>query len=312
MYTLNISGAFKVINKTHQFIGDRTGNSNIPIKSEFFFRNNEINSGNVLYTENNTFVIKTNINPGKNQISIHMQNTFGEKLNPIHTVNPVTRENLISKDTYKYSIVPEVICSYHKILLPSDFAKGGKHELETLSPDLLNSLLDGTTNVVDGDSYIFLHTSDVQSSQATENSDVDISIEEFTDKTNSYVMALYKITLETVSYHVERHSYIHHMLDRVINVPITPTATYSRWDNNVYIVNKDYLDRCLVNTSITLNDLEYDPSLDGHRLYVNSARYKYCDEPKNRIYYRKNNDGDTKPDVNCLYVYTGPCFMPYY
>lgn len=311
MYALNTSGAFKVINKTHQFIGDRTGNSNIPIKSEFFFRNNEINSGNVLYTENNTFVIKTNINPGKNQISIHMQNTFGETFNPIHTVIPVPRGNLISKDTYKYSIVPVVVCSYHKILLSSDFAKGGKHELETLSPDLLNSLLDGTTNVVDGDSYIFLHTSDVKSSQATENSDVDISIEEFTDKTNSYVMALYKITLETVYYHVARHSYIHHMLDHVINVPITPTNTYSNWNANVYTVNDEYLNRCLVNTSITLNDLEYDPSLDGHRLYVNSARYKYCDDPKNRIYYRKNNDGDTKPNVNCLYVYTGPCFMPY-
>lgn len=304
--TINISGAFKVINKTHQFIGDRTGNSNIPIKSEFFFRNNESNSGELLYTENNTFIIKTNINEGDNQISIHMKNTFWE------IVNQSSTGHLISKDSYEYSIVPVVICSYHKILLPSDFAKGGKYELETLSSDLLNSLLDGTTNVIDGNRYMLYHTSDVISSQGMANSNADISIETFSDKTNSYSMALYKITLETVCYSVERHSYIQHMLDHIINVPITPTNTYSNWNANVYTVNKDYRNRCLVNTSITLNDLEYDPSLDGHRLYINSDRYKYCDNPQNRIYYRKDNDGDTKSNVNCLYVYTGPCFMPYY
>ena len=312
MYMLNTSGAFKVINKTHQFIGDRTGNSNIPIKSEFFFRNNESNSGKVLYTENNTFVIKEILKEGDNSISIYMQNTFGEKLNLIHPVNPVTNGNLISKDSYKYSIVPVVICSYQRILLSSDFAEGGKYELETLPIDLLNAMLDGTTNVMpDGNRYVLYHTSDVVSSQATENSDVDISIGNVSKTNDFYTMVLYKITLETVFYIVERHSYIHHMLDHVINVPITPTNTYSNWNANVYTVNDKYLNRCLVNTSITLNDLEYDPSLDGHRLYVNSARYKYCDDPKNRIYYRKDNDGDTKSNVNCLYVYTGPCFMPY-
>ena len=313
MYTLNVSEAFKVIDKTHKFIGDRTGSSNVPIKSEFFFRNEESNSGKLLYTENNAFVIKVNLKNGSNAISLYMQNTFGETLNSVHPVNSATNGNLISKDSYKYSIIPTVVGSYKRILLPSDFDKGGKYELENLPIDLLNALLDGTENTMpEGDSYNFSHTSNVINFEAPENSNVDVFIEDVINKNSYNSIALYKITLETVCYHVERHSYIQHMLDHIINVPITPTNTYSEWDTNVYIVNEDYLERCLVNTSITLNDLEYDPSLDGHRLYVNSARYKYCNEPQNRIYYRKDNDGDTKPDVNCLYVYTGPCFMPYY
>jgi hypothetical protein len=94
---------------------------------------------------------------------------------------------------------------------------------------------------------------------------------------------------------------------------------YTINSNKQYIIKEDYEDVCLFGTSITLNDLRYDPKLDGHRLYIRDDCASYEGDPRAVVYYRKFDDwasvcvgtgGDEHK--NHLYLHTGPCFVPKY
>ena len=81
-----------------------------------------------------------------------------------------------------------------------------------------------------------------------------------------------------------------------------------------YIVNSTY-DKCRIRgTSLTLNDLVYEPNADGHRLFVRPNCWFNDNSPRNIIFYRSyDNPGSwnawsDQEHKNHLYVQIGPCF----
>jgi hypothetical protein len=78
-----------------------------------------------------------------------------------------------------------------------------------------------------------------------------------------------------------------------------------------------------VNSSLTLNDLEYYPN-DTHRLFAKDTCYKYVTSKTPILFYRpygydSNNEDCVDPQwnynkygsYNWLSLYTGPCFTKY-
>ena len=100
---------------------------------------------------------------------------------------------------------------------------------------------------------------------------------------------------------------------------------YSENFGTSYDITKKYINEgasnyqsvALQGTSITLNDLLYEPNKEGHRLFFrnNKCLFYNSEENRGKIYYRTldlqtdygylSNDNQYK---NCLCLYTGPCF----
>ncbi len=83
-----------------------------------------------------------------------------------------------------------------------------------------------------------------------------------------------------------------------------------------YAVKESYKKARIIGTSITLNDLVYEPNKEGHRLFIKSGIHYYDSYLRNKIYYKKEPfvsndtylwDKDNKY-LNCLYLAYGPCF----
>lgn len=69
------------------------------------------------------------------------------------------------------------------------------------------------------------------------------------------------------------------------------TSNYSEYVNKKYTIKETFGNCALINTSITLNDLEYIPEESGHRLFMKSNLWKYDGDPRNILYYRKYPHG---------------------
>lgn len=101
-------------------------------------------------------------------------------------------------------------------------------------------------------------------------------------------------------------------------VATTPTKNYvERNPVASYKIKDAYKKTTLVGTSITLNDLIYEPSVSGHRLFAKKSNYWlgcFGDNPGGLggdIYYRSVDDteiSDETKNLNRLSFYTGPCF----
>jgi hypothetical protein len=83
---------------------------------------------------------------------------------------------------------------------------------------------------------------------------------------------------------------------QVIHVP--RTVNYFTYSSGYYLVNSKYKDVTLKGTSITVNDLVYEPNIEGHRLFLRNGLYKSNQAVRNKIYYRdvKIPEGKTEPD----------------
>lgn len=91
-----------------------------------------------------------------------------------------------------------------------------------------------------------------------------------------------------------------------------------RGDGSDYHINPVYSEKqgrniALVGTSITLNDLIYEPNISGHRLYMRKTSYWLgCYAPAGDVYYRRKDQPDSHSgteDLNKLSFYTGPSFI---
>lgn len=103
------------------------------------------------------------------------------------------------------------------------------------------------------------------------------------------------------------------------------TQYYSRiGSNKKYVVSyssKSYNDACFRGTSITVNDLIYDPVNETHRLFVKNGKAVYNNNPPAELYYSPlsrpqsasysrswNNTWNDQLSCNRIFLYTGPCF----
>ena len=144
------------------------------------------------------------------------------------------------------------------------------------------------------------------------------------DKLAGMYDTLYLIPLSAISFSLTRTTGIQNYDASVI--PVNRTDHYSDTIDHKYTVFEKYQGARIRGTSITLNDLYYDPS-EKHRLYMRRHLYKYDTETyRGRLFYRSMTDkmswsGVTKTkttgqqnsttnymNYNSLYLHTGPCF----
>jgi hypothetical protein len=81
---------------------------------------------------------------------------------------------------------------------------------------------------------------------------------------------------------------------------------------------KDYKLARIRGSSITLNDLVYEPNKEGHRLFMRNNLHVYDSKYRGKLYYRFLNGGNDKSHsswnyndtkyLNNLFLYTGPCY----
>ena len=131
-----------------------------------------------------------------------------------------------------------------------------------------------------------------------------------------HYIELYELTLDDLQYVITRSTKLADSPDAIMKSHIT--NKYSETVDHVYTVMDDYKNARIKGTSITINDLIYEPTLDGHRLFMKNNLCKYDSTYRGKLYYRFLNGGDDSghdswrynktKNLNCLFLYTGPCF----
>lgn len=142
------------------------------------------------------------------------------------------------------------------------------------------------------------------------NTATDVSTE--TPSTELYYLQIKDITIKiTQVSSLEK--------DPLSFIPTTRTENYWALKDHKYIINDDYKKARLLGSSITLNDLIYEPNPNGHRLFIRDGLCSYDNYLRGKLYYRLGNfkeaaeSWDIKRDSsrkyqNVLFFYTGPCF----
>ena len=153
-----------------------------------------------------------------------------------------------------------------------------------------------------------------------------MNIDTLAENFSTVSTALYYFKINKIKYKLVRISKLESdPNDIIIN---NKTTNYSKLEHD-YVVLPKYKQTRIRGTSITLNDLVYDPSNSGHRLFMRNNCAIYNSKLRGKLYYRYLNDQtwtdtptgnvdksrlhdswkywNTK-DLNYLCIMTGPCF----
>jgi hypothetical protein len=144
------------------------------------------------------------------------------------------------------------------------------------------------------------------------NFSVEVEMENLTEAKH---IELYELTIDNMNIDIIRNAKLSEYQEAVIAT--SPTLNYS--SNNMgspYKVDNTFNDSRLRGTSITINDLTYEPNTEGHRLFMKNNLCKYDSAYRGKLYYRDWNNGNVHESwicadtehLNCLFLYTGPCF----
>lgn len=132
---------------------------------------------------------------------------------------------------------------------------------------------------------------------------------------DSYVILLVKFNIKKINFTVTKTS----KLETDPNTFISTTRTTGYWEkiNHKYTVKEKYKNAQIKGTSITLNDLIYEPNQDGHRLFMRNNLWNYDSTLRGKLYYRFWNKGSYDGSwhyeskyYNNIFLFTGPCFTP--
>ena len=129
-----------------------------------------------------------------------------------------------------------------------------------------------------------------------------------------YFNMLFDIKIKKINFTVEQISKLESSTDQFIKT--TRTIKYSKTEGNKYQIIDDYKNARLRGSSITLNDLLYEPNKEGHRLFIRNNLCRYDSFLRSKIYYRFLNEGNWHSSwhynntkyLNNLFLYTGPCY----
>ena len=128
------------------------------------------------------------------------------------------------------------------------------------------------------------------------------------------VILLFKFQIKEIDFTVIQTSKLESDPSQFIKT--TKTTSYWEFSENKYKVKYDYKNSCLRGSSITINDLVYEPNKDGHRLFMRNNCCVYNKNLRGKLYYRLLDieEGrhqwyynETK-NLNTLFLYTGPCY----
>ena len=133
---------------------------------------------------------------------------------------------------------------------------------------------------------------------------------------DSYVILLVKFDIKKVNFTVTKTS----KLETDPNTFISTTRTTGYWEkvNRIYKVKDKYQNAQIKGTSITLNDLIYEPNQDGHRLFMRNNLWNYDSNLRGKLYYRLLDIEEGRKSwyynngkyLNNIFLFTGPCFTP--
>ena len=133
---------------------------------------------------------------------------------------------------------------------------------------------------------------------------------------DSYVILLVKFDIKKVNFTVTKTS----KLETDPNTFISTTRTTGYWEkvNHIYKVKDKYQNAQIKGTSITLNDLIYEPNQDGHRLFMRNNLWNYDSNLRGKLYYRLLDIEEGRKSwyynngkyLNNIFLFTGPCFTP--
>ena len=134
---------------------------------------------------------------------------------------------------------------------------------------------------------------------------------------------MFRITITDIQIEVKKYTKLSDSTSDIIHLNVTPRSSYSKTNSSTgtnpykYVVKTDlYPYACIRGTSITLNDLEYEPNVEEHRLFIRNNCYSNTGGYRNIVYYRGLGDSNastwtietTAQDKNHLYLQIGPCF----
>ena len=145
-----------------------------------------------------------------------------------------------------------------------------------------------------------------------QNKRVDIKCNRRPESDYQYIILLISFKFNKLEFIINQKSKLETIEENFVKVVKSKKYT----DDSIphkYKVDGKYNKARIRGTSITLNDLEYINNKDGHRLFVKNGLHNYDSYARNKIYYRKLEDGqdsyyeDTKY-LNNIFLYTGPCF----
>ena len=134
-----------------------------------------------------------------------------------------------------------------------------------------------------------------------------------------YVLGLFEFKIEEIKFTVTQISQLESLNEYFIATP--RTTKYYNFVNNVYTIDEDYKDSRLRGSSMTINDLIYEPNIDSHRLFMRN-NCVYNSSYRGKLFYRRlranldedKRDWDAWTDnsteyYNNLFIYTGPCYI---
>lgn len=134
------------------------------------------------------------------------------------------------------------------------------------------------------------------------------------------------VPLDVSNYYIDSSGFLHIIPENLGTAALdvySKKITTKRWwttVNHKYTISDPYKSTQIRGTSLTLNDLEYVPNVDGHRLFVRNGCCSYDPDYRGQLYYRAWNEGtpDTSwiydaggydnKNLNKIFFYTGPCF----
>lgn len=228
-----------------------------------------------------------------------------------------------NKEGYTYSTeIKEYLVSCSAKVLNSDLVSlyevSGKINLTQLSYDELHNMLEYNENVWVSTDQTLTNNGEI----VTYNSFLSSEPAYFVvDTNNSYEerygdIELYEISIGYINYILTRSTTLKDISSSIVRTSIT--RKYISNFAEKYIIESRYNAARIRGTSLTINDLVYEPNTNGHRLFIKNNCYMYNNTYRGKLYYRSldfKNDKKSwryKDDpikyLNNIFFFTGPCF----
>ena len=234
----------------------------------------------------------------------------------VYTTNPDLWCKILVSEGFNYNIIlNKKMNGYDYSIIGTGMECGGKVADLWDNSILNNADVNTVRNIVNSpnNSYISNGKTHVPISNIRKNvvelpglgySTQDITIPSGFSKEGHY---LFELNITALVFNITRTSYLQHLQDYIL--PTANTFDYVNNLENSYKLKGAYKDSGFRYTTLTINDLMYEPNTSGHRLYVkNSNNIINNPNPSNLIYYREKKE-KWDNDYNVLHLFTGPCFI---
>lgn len=243
--------------------------------------------GNILY----------NIKPGKGEFFVIIPQNISNPICNFQVYNNLSNSDKYTLTINKISLYLEAKEYYANDINDMNYSDiknnwNSSNFSEALKIKYYDEPLTNPTQIINGASLQFMNTS--------ENSKFIIC----------------KFTLNSISGILQKKEYYSDIFNSIITS--NTTTNYSKFEYLTgYSIIPGYEDSCIRGSSITLNDLEYIPNKEGHRLFMKDGLCQWNNRTEGVIYYRtlKPEENTSDPTWDCnnyrynrMFFLVGPSF----